>query len=149
MQTENTTKDLIVIERTANGIIPKDLSSRDLAFVHLLTKEMVIVKLLKKHIEQIQEKDIEMAKLNKKLNKKVVIDPKYLTTKDAASYIGTDPSFLTKRQGKAFRLGKHFFKPEDESIVRWDILALEEWLTAQQKDTNLPDDKLASLLKRR
>ena len=148
MQTENTTKDLIVIERTANGIIPKDLSSRDLAFVHLLTKEMVIVKLLKKHIGQIQEKDIEMAKLNKKLNKKVVIDPKYLSTKDAAAYIGTDPSFLTKRQGKVFQLGKHFFKPKDESIVRWDIEALTVWITTNHNDT-ISDEKLASLLKRR
>lgn len=130
-------------------IIPKDLSKRDEAFVLLLAKEKVVSKLSGRYIQAIQEKDKEIETLNKKLNKKVIIDPKYLSTKDAAAYIGTDPSFLTKRQGKAFKLGIHFFKPEDESIVRWDILALEAWLISQPKDTNLNDSKLASFLKRR
>lgn len=130
-------------------IIPKDLSKRDEAFVLLLAKEKVVSKLSGRYIQAIQEKDKEIETLNKKLNKKVIIDPKYRSTKDAAAYIGTDPSFLTKRQGKAFKLGIHFFKPEDESIVRWDVLALEAWLTSQSKDTNLNDSKLASLLKRR
>ncbi len=133
----------------SSSIIPDNLSDRDKAFVYLLTKEKVVSKLSGRYIQAMQERDKEIACLNKKLSKRVVIDLKYLTTKDAAAYIGTDPSFLTKRQGKTFKLGKHFFKPEDESIVRWDILALEEWLTTQQKDTNIADDKLASLLKRR
>ena len=133
----------------SSTLIPKTLSERDEAFVLLLAKEKVVSRLSGKYIQAMQERDKEIASLNKKLNKRVVIDPRYLTTKDAATYIGTDPSFLTKRQGKTFKLGRHFFKPEDESIVRWDILALEEWLTTQQKDTNIADDKLASLLKRR
>ena len=144
-----TIRDHVVTTGTSNGIIPKDLSTRDLAFVHMLTKEMVIVRLQEKHIQHLREKDIELTKMQKKINKKVVIDPKYLTTKDAASYIGTDPSFLTKRQGKAFKLGKHFFKPKDESILRWDIQILEEWMTKNQNGSQNVDDKLASLLKRR
>ncbi len=152
MSVKNITNDQTFTSTVAHGIIPKNLPSRDLAFVYMLTKEMVVTRLTQHQVQLMQEmreQDSELIKMNKKLNKKVVIDPKYLTTKDAATYIGTDPSFLTKRQGKTFKLGKHFFKPEDESIVRWDILALEEWLTTQQKDTNIADDKLASLLKRR
>jgi len=133
----------------SNDIIPDSLSDRDKAFVYLLAKEKVVSKLSGRYIQAMQEKNKEIATLNKKLNKRVLIKPKYLTTKDAAAYIGTDPSFMTKRQGKIFKPGKHFFKPEGESIVRWDILALDAWLTAQQTDTSLVDTKLASLLKRR
>jgi len=137
------------IKTMSSTLMPKTLSERDEAFVLLLAKEKVVSKLSGKYIQAMQEKDKEISSLNKKLNKRVVIDPKYLTTKDAAAYLGTDPSFLTKRQGKTFTFGKHFFKPKDESIVRWDILALEQWLTSQKEDTNLIDSELASLLKRR
>ncbi len=133
----------------SSNIIPQDLSERDKAFVYLLAKEKVVSRLSSQYIQAMHEKNKEIATLNKKLNKRVVVDPQYLTTKDAAVYIGTDPSFLTKRQSKIFKLGVHFFKPEGESIVRWDILALDAWLTAQKKDTSLIDTKLASLLKRR
>ncbi len=132
----------------STSIIPDSLSDKDKAFVYLLAKEKVVSKLSGRYIQAIQEKDKEIATLNKKLIKRVVVEPKYLTTKDAAAYIGTDPSFLTKRQGKAFKLGKHFFKPKDESIVRWDIEALKKWITTNHNDTVI-DDKLASLLKRR
>jgi len=132
----------------SSNIIPQDLSKRDKAFVYLLTKEKVVSRLSSQYIQDMHEKNKEIATLNKKLNKRVVVDPKYLTTKDAATYVGTDPSFLSKRQGKAFKLGKHFFKPKGESIVRWDIQALSDWITTQD-DTNVIDEKLASLLKRR
>ncbi len=88
-------------------------------------------------------------KINKKLTQQMNIDPKYLKTPDAAAYISVDSSFLTKRQGKALKLGKHFFKPEGESIVRWDITALEKWIISQKEDTDVIDNKLDSLLKRR
>ena len=132
----------------SNTIIPRDLSKRDEEFVYLLAKEKVVSKLSGRYIQAMHEKDKEIATLNKKLNKRILVEPKYLTTKDAAAYIGTDPSFLTKRQGKAFKLGEHFFKPKHESIARWDIEALEAWITKNHNDTVI-DDKLASLLKRR
>jgi hypothetical protein len=88
-------------------------------------------------------------KINKKLHKKPYIEPKYMKTTDAAVLIGVDPSFLTKRQGKVFKLGEHFHKPEGESIVRWDITALEKWILTQKKETGFTNNKLDSLLKRR
>ena len=132
----------------SSNIIPKELSARDAAFVYLLTKEKVVAKISNQYIDAMREKNKEISTLNRKISKRPVIEPKYLTTKDAAAYIGTDPSFLTKRQGKAFKLGEHFFKPKNESIVRWDIRALEAWITKKHSDTVI-DNKLASLLKRR
>ena len=88
-------------------------------------------------------------KINKKLTKQISFDSKYMKTSDAAAYISVDPSFLTKRQGKVLKLGKHFFKPEGESIVRWNITALEKWIISRKEDTDVIDNKLDSLLKRR
>ena len=96
----------------------------------------------------IQWQQQEIAKLNKKLNKKVSIDPIFVSTKDAAMYINVDPSFLTKRQGSAFKLGVHFFKPTGESIVRWSLEALEEWIRVEYIDHEV-DEELAELLERR
>ncbi len=130
------------------NIMPNSLSDKDKTFVYLLAKEKVISRLSNQYIQAMNEKNKEIAALNKKLNKRVTIDPQYLTTRDAAVYIGTDSSFLTKRQGKSFKLGKHFFKPKGESIVRWDIQALSEWITTPY-DGKVIDEKLASLIKRR
>jgi hypothetical protein len=73
---------------------------------------------------------------------------RYVKTANAAEYINVDESFLNKRKGKIFKLGKHFFKPIGQSIVRWDIEALEQWITAQGNDTFI-DDEVAELLERR
>ncbi len=78
----------------------------------------------------------------------VVPIQQYAKTAHAAAYIDVDPSFLTKRQGKVFQLGKHFFKPGGESIVRWNLEALDKWIISEV-ELNIPiDDELASLLER-
>ena len=78
----------------------------------------------------------------------VVPIQQYAKTAHAAAYIDVDPSFLTKRQGKVFQLGKHFFKPSDESILRWDLEALDNWIISDA-ELNIPiDEELASLLER-
>jgi len=59
-------------------------------------------------------------------------------------FIGVHESFLTKRQGSVFKLGVHFFKPQGETIVRWSLKALEEWIKAEHIDY-----ELAELLERR
>lgn len=111
--------------------------------------EEKIVNTQEAFINILKSKDSEIQKLNSKLQKKVLIEPKFATTKDAASFIGVNPSFLTKRQNKAFKQGIHFFKPEGESIVRWSITALSEWLTNDKNNTETTDTKLEKLLKRR
>ena len=78
----------------------------------------------------------------------VVPIQQYAKTAHAAAYIDVDPSFLTKRQGKVFQLGKHFFKPSDESILRWDLEALDKWIISDAELNILVDEELASLLER-
>lgn len=73
----------------------------------------------------------------------------YAKTKNAAKFIDVDPSYLTKRQGTSFKLGIHFFKPIGESIVRWRLSSLTEWLTKDQNNSETIDQKLENLLKRR
>ena len=73
----------------------------------------------------------------------------YAKTKNAAKFIDVDPSYLTKRQGTAFTRGIHFFTPIGESIVRWKLSALTEWLTKDQNSSETIDPKLENLLKRR
>ena len=80
-------------------------------------------------------------------HKKVVPIQRYVKTAHAAAYIDVDESFLNKRKGKVFKLGKHYFKPPDQSIVRWDIEALGEWMQSKEADTFL-DEELAELLER-
>ena len=102
-----------------------------------------------KSLSIIDELSKENRRLNKLLEKKRVIDPEFATSQEAAGFLSVDPSFLTKRQGKTFKLGTHFFKPKNESIVRWKISALTDWLTGKQNNSNNVDSKLENLLKRR
>ena len=104
---------------------------------------------MEKQLSIIDEQRKEIARLTRLLHKKRVINPDFATTVEGADYLHVDPSFLTKRQGKTFKLGIHFFKPEGESIVRWKISALIEWLTGKQNNSNNVDLKLENLLKRR
>ncbi len=90
----------------------------------------------------------ELVEIKRQMKKPVVAIEQYAKTQHAAALIDVDPSFLTKRQGSIFVLGKHFFKPEGESIVRWSLEALEEWLTSLKVDDTHIDKKLASLLER-
>ena len=80
-------------------------------------------------------------------HKKVIPTQRYASTAHAAAYIDVDESFLNKRKGKVFKLGKHFFKPAGQSIVRWDIEALGEWIRSEEADSFL-DEELAELLQR-
>ena len=132
---------------TQQSIIPKTLSDRDTAFVAMLVKEKVVIKIQEKYISDMEIKNNEIKRLNQKLQKKICIEPEYISTKYAALFIGVDTSFLTKRQGKIFKLGIHFFKPQGETIIRWKIKALSEWLTQQESD-NLIDNELENLLRR-
>ena len=90
----------------------------------------------------------ELSEIKRQLKRPVITIEQYAKTQHAASLIDVDPSFLTKRQGSIFILGKHFFKPKGESIVRWSLEALEEWLTSYKTDNTHIDEKLASLLER-
>jgi len=133
---------------TEVSIIPKSLSERDTAIVCMLAKDKALVKLQEKYISDMKAKNLELKKLQNKLSKKVSIDPIFVSTKDAAMYIDVDPSFLTKKQGSVFKLGVHFFKPAGQSIVRWDLEALKEWIKSTNT-LNIRDAKLDALLKRR
>jgi len=53
---------------------------------------------------------------------------RYSKTAHAAAYLDVDPTFLTQRQGSTFVEGIHYFKPNDSSILRWDLEKLEEWM---------------------
>jgi hypothetical protein len=80
-------------------------------------------------------------------HKKVIPTQKFANTEHAAAYLDVDESFLNKRKGKTFKLGKHFYKPTGQTIVRWDLEALSEWMMAENDETFI-DDELAALLER-
>jgi len=91
----------------------------------------------------------KITELKRQMKRPIINIERYVKTEEAAAYLNVDPSFLTKRRGTAFKLGKHFFKPPGESIVRWDLTALDEWITDNTNiDTLHIDEKLASLLER-
>ena len=136
-------------QETTQSIVPENLSEHDTAFVLMLAKEKVVQKLQQKYIEDMEAKNLEIKQLNQKLQKKAYIEPTYVGTEHASKLIDVDPSFLTKRQNKVFRQGIHFFKPSGESIVRWSLTALSEWLTNDKHATKSTDTKLAKLLERR
>ena len=85
--------------------------------------------------------------INMHQHKKVIPTQRYAKTAHAAAYIDVDESFLNKRKGEVFKLGKHFFKPPGQSIVRWDIEALGEWMQSEEADSFV-DEELAELLQR-
>ena len=130
------------------SIILESLSAKDIAIVSIIAKEKTIQILQQKFISTLENKNSQIEQLNRKLQKKVYIEPEFATTKDAASFIGVDPSFLTKRQGDSFKLGEHFFKPEGESIVRWKLEALRQWLQAKSNKSEKISQKLAEQLER-
>jgi len=102
---------------------------------------------ISKQLSIIDSQQKEIARLSKLLAKKRVIDTDFATTKEAAAFVRYDPSFLTKRQGKVFKLGQHFFKPKGVSGIRWSLKSLSEWVRAS-KDNLFVDDELAELLER-
>ena len=114
------------------------------AFQFVIEKSGNTNLLVQQYIESATEKIIYAIEAHK--HQKVVPTQKFATTAHAAVYIDVDPSFLSKRQGKEFKLGTHFFKPPGQSIVRWDIDMLEQWMRAESIDN--VDDELASLLQR-
>ena len=103
------------------------------------------------HIQSVTKKEIidEVKEIKRHLKRPIINIERYVKTEEAAAYLNVDASFLTKRRGKVFKLGKHFFKPSGESIVRWDLTALDEWITDNINiDTLHIDEELASLLER-
>lgn len=129
------TKDYIQVMATIQIVVPDIEPSNNHDFIN-------------KQLSIIDSQHKEIIRLNKLLAKKRVVNPKFITTKHAALFIDVDPSFLTKRQGNVFKLGKHFFKPAGQSILRWDIEALCQWMMTEYDET-LVDDELAELLERR
>jgi len=101
------------------------------------------------HVEQlmVSATNTIISAIERHKHKKVIPTQRFANTEHAAAYLDVDESFLSKRKGKTFKLGKHFYKPAGETIVRWDIEALSEWMTAEYADT-LIDDELAALLER-
>lgn len=69
----------------------------------------------------------------------VVPIQQYASTKNAAVYIDVDPSFLTKRQGKDFLQGVHFFQPSGSKILRWNLEALSEWLRTSGENDEISE----------
>ena len=128
------------------AIVPESLSPRDTAIVMLLAKEKVVQRVQEMYIRDMKAKDSQLQQLNRKLQKKVLVEPKFVSTKEAANFLNVDPSFLTKRQGTVFKQGEHYFKPTGESIVRWDIEKLEKWMRTTVQDS--VDEELEELLQR-
>ena len=116
--------------------------------ISINTEDFIIYETIKKQLSLIQWQQQEIFRLTKQLKKRTLIETKYASTKEASFFINVDPSFLAKRQGTIFKLGIHFFKPAGQSIVRWDLEALEEWIRAKYIDHNI-DEELAELLERR
>lgn len=128
------------------AIVPESLSPRDTAIVMLLAKEKVVQRVQEMYIRDMKAKDSQLQQLNQKLQKKVLVEPKFVSTKEAANFLNVDPSFLTKRQGTVFKQNEHYFKPPGESIVRWDIEKLEKWMRTTIQDS--VDEELEELLQR-
>ena len=137
------------VTEAKQSIIPENLSDRDIAFVLMLTKEKIVQKIQQKYISDMETKNLEIKQLHRQLQKKVCIETKYAGTEHASKLIDVHPSFLSKRQKKVFKKGIHYFTPDGESIVRWSITALSEWLTNDKNNTETTDTKLEKLLKRR
>ena len=91
---------------------------------------------------------MELGTIKRLLKQPSVTTGKYVKTKDAANFISVDPSFLIKRMGNTFIEGVHYFKPEDESIVRWNLEELEKWITSQKREKTQTERELESLLER-
>jgi len=89
-----------------------------------------------------------LSAIQKHRHNKVIPTQRYASITHAAAFIDVDESFLVKRKGSVFKLGIHFFKPAGQSIVRWDLEALEEWIRAEHIDHEV-DEELAELLERR
>lgn len=53
---------------------------------------------------------------------------KFLKTLDAADYLSVDVSFLKKNMGVIFFEGIHYFRPANVRILRWEIMALDNWM---------------------
>ena len=88
-----------------------------------------------------RNKDVidELSAIKRQLKRPVVPIQRYAKTKHAAVYLDVDSSYLTKRMGKVFREGKHYFYPENESIIRWDLEELERWIKNEEKKEAVDD----------
>jgi len=89
-----------------------------------------------------------LSAIQKHRHNKVIPTQRYASITHAAAFIDVDESFLVKRKGSVFKHGIHFFKPAGQTIVRWDVEALDEWMRSEYIDHAI-DDELAELLERR
>ena len=69
----------------------------------------------------------------------VVPIQRYAKTAHAAIFLDVDKTFLTQRQGSTFIEGIHYFKPNDSSILRWDLEKLEEWMKSSSVEESHDD----------
>jgi len=77
----------------------------------------------------------ELERLRKELKRPVIPIERYAKTKHAAAYLDVDPSFLDKkRKDGVFKLGIHYYRPPDCSLVLWDIEALSQWVKSEGAD---------------
>jgi len=133
------------VERNMSTKISEDIA----AIPFMLHKQFVInheIELKNTMSSTSPKIEKELAEIKRQLKRPIVPIRQYAKTKYAAAYLNVDSSFLTKRMRKIFIEGKHYFKPENESIVRWDLSALDEWMTSEYNDPI--DDELVELLAR-
>ncbi len=81
----------------------------------------------------------EVKEVKRQLKRPIVAIQRYAKTRYAATYLNVDASYLTKRMGQVFTEGRHFFRPEGESIVRWDLEELEKWMRSEDKKDEIND----------
>lgn len=120
------------------------------AIQYLLYESRTIHSFIEQSIQQrdeIRELRKKMDAIQQRKSKKQVIDPKFCNTAHAAAFLDVHESFLNKKKEKDFKLGKHYFKPSGQSIVRWSIDALSEWMQSDGADS-FANEELAELLKR-
>jgi len=81
----------------------------------------------------------ELREIKRQLKRPITPIQRYAKTKHAAAYLDVDPSYLTKRMGIVFVEGLHYFYPENESIVRWDLEQLHSWLRSEEQEGDTYD----------
>lgn len=150
LQEEKMQSNIVKSEILESQIINKKVQTIEpimvTAKIHFVINQEEIIAL---KVEQMMKSATEkiISAISKHQHKKVIPTQRYAKTAHAAAYIDVDESFLNKRKGKVFKLGKHFFKPPGQTIVRWDIEALGEWIQSEEADSFV-DEELAELLER-
>lgn len=80
------------------------------------------------------------------INNITQLTPRYAKTSAAAQYLDVDASFLKKRMSKDFLEGIHYHKPANCRLLRWDIIALDEWMNGTSQVQSSANNELISQL---